>query len=1054
MRRILTAASLYSVTATALRTALLTSTPPIAAATALNRAGFASMTVAIDKPTVVERLDEIASPPLDERHYRWVKLSNGLEALLVHDKDAVLAAGALEVKDAGHFSDPASLPGLAHFVEHMCFLGTEREPEEGAFKAYLQRHGGSSNAFTGMEATGFHFSVGHGALPGALERFAAFFTCPLMREESCDREINAIDSEFRRNLQSDVRRLFQLTKSTSSHDHPFHKFSTGNLQTLGAASHPHEAVMAFYREHYLAGKMHLSVFGRESLDELEEQVVRCFADLRTERVAPPPSVYAAPANVEKTAAPTEDLAEPANGHANGQSNGHSNTAVPAISGPFSSQQRGAMLRATPVRETRMLRLMWELPPEKTYRESKLLRLLTSLGSQEGEGSLAWLLTQRLDPPLATSVSASSLYSLSDATVWGISVTLTPDGLANHEEVARHAYSFLQSLNNTVYSDGLPEYLLNERRTMSTLGFDFAEQAEPLPLVKAIASRMYLHEPAKLLAAPYEWPDAFDHDGLRTILESLTPERALLLLVDPAEIDEAERQTEPWYGTPHQLAPLPKETLAEWAKAPPHPELLVVPPSNPYVPDDVSMLKQPDIGAAPTKSDDPDAQRPPRLLTTAEEEAELGGRIWHLDSGKFDRPRASIITLLRTPVVTSGGPVSSVLSQIGAELLCDQLTTPLAPCGLAGLGWSVSAHSGGLMIQAAGYSQRLPKLSTDLAKALASFEPDPARFAVVREVLERALRNRRQERPLWHAQNAVTRTIGVPSHHYEEALAYVASDDCTPNAVASHMKELISANFIELLVHGNLLPDDAMRLGEEWRAILNAKPLPADCAPLPGFSLLPTVGEAEDGATKDAPETSLRLSGVAANKDEANSAIEVFHQIGELNLREEALLLTLSQIASKSAFHRLRTELQLGYVVQCGIRSVNRCRGLTVLIQSAVADPPKLEEEIEDWLVRFREGPLAELDSERYAEYQDAVARNLDEPPKTLHQEASALWPEILEGTHRWNHPRELAAEVRTLKVEELLEMFDERIAKGGKLRRKLASHWYSQAEDEKAKAAE
>ena len=33
---------------------------------------------------------------------------------------------------------------------------------------------------------------------------------PLMRESSCDREINAIDSEFRRNLQSDVRRLFQL----------------------------------------------------------------------------------------------------------------------------------------------------------------------------------------------------------------------------------------------------------------------------------------------------------------------------------------------------------------------------------------------------------------------------------------------------------------------------------------------------------------------------------------------------------------------------------------------------------------------------------------------------------------------------------------------------------------------------------------------------------------------------------------------------------------------------------------------------------------------------
>ena len=55
---------------------------------------------------------------------------------------------------------------------------------------------------------------------------------PLLREASCLREMNAVDSEFRRNLQSDARRIFQLVKSTSSPDHPFRKFSTGNLQTL------------------------------------------------------------------------------------------------------------------------------------------------------------------------------------------------------------------------------------------------------------------------------------------------------------------------------------------------------------------------------------------------------------------------------------------------------------------------------------------------------------------------------------------------------------------------------------------------------------------------------------------------------------------------------------------------------------------------------------------------------------------------------------------------------------------------------------------------------
>ena len=44
------------------------------------------------------------------------------------------------------------------------FLGTESFPEEGAFKAFLQKHGGSSNAFTGMETTGFHFVLQESAL--------------------------------------------------------------------------------------------------------------------------------------------------------------------------------------------------------------------------------------------------------------------------------------------------------------------------------------------------------------------------------------------------------------------------------------------------------------------------------------------------------------------------------------------------------------------------------------------------------------------------------------------------------------------------------------------------------------------------------------------------------------------------------------------------------------------------------------------------------------------------------------------------------------------------
>ena len=224
----------------------------LAAATAMRRP---MMTANLVQPRdtaaglfVLEQTDKVKSPPRDKKQYRWLRASNGLRVLLVHDPDTEKAAAALEVH-AGHFSDPDERPGLAHFTEHMMFhrgveseaghgwpaqarwligrrpraawgrseawpdtarslrqsqlaegratlcscstrtavshrrtpppgrfLGTESFPEEGAFKAFLQKHGGSSNAFTGMETTGFHFVLQERALRPALKHFSSFFT--------------------------------------------------------------------------------------------------------------------------------------------------------------------------------------------------------------------------------------------------------------------------------------------------------------------------------------------------------------------------------------------------------------------------------------------------------------------------------------------------------------------------------------------------------------------------------------------------------------------------------------------------------------------------------------------------------------------------------------------------------------------------------------------------------------------------------------------------------------------------------------------------------------
>jgi hypothetical protein len=77
-------------------------------------------------PPPPERVaNSMERPALDNRSYRVVKLQNELEALLIHDSETDKASGALDV-NVGSFSDTNDMPGLAHAVEHMLFMGTEK----------------------------------------------------------------------------------------------------------------------------------------------------------------------------------------------------------------------------------------------------------------------------------------------------------------------------------------------------------------------------------------------------------------------------------------------------------------------------------------------------------------------------------------------------------------------------------------------------------------------------------------------------------------------------------------------------------------------------------------------------------------------------------------------------------------------------------------------------------------------------------------------------------------------------------------------------------------
>lgn len=144
-------------------------------------------------------------------------------------------AAAAMVVGVGSMSDPPECPGLAHFLEHLLFMGSEKYPQENAYDVFISKHGGSDNAYTEMEYTVYHFEIIQEYLAKALDMFAQFFTSPLMLESSVERELNSIESEFQLVKNSDSSRLQQLMCHTCGYspaEHPFAKFSWGNLESL------------------------------------------------------------------------------------------------------------------------------------------------------------------------------------------------------------------------------------------------------------------------------------------------------------------------------------------------------------------------------------------------------------------------------------------------------------------------------------------------------------------------------------------------------------------------------------------------------------------------------------------------------------------------------------------------------------------------------------------------------------------------------------------------------------------------------------------------------
>ena len=481
---------------------------------------------------------QILQSPNDPRHYRALSLDNGLKVLLISDPTSDKAAASLEV-GVGSGDDPRHSQGLAHFLEHMLFLGTDKYPEAGDYQAYISRHGGSHNAFTAHDRTNYFFDIEQSKLEPALDRFSRFFIAPLFSPEYVDRERHAVHSEYQSKLKEDGRRSYAAVKQVINPAHRLATFAVGSINTLKdndqgkLTDHLH----SFYRQHYSADNMALVVLGRQSLDQLQALVKARFAEV-----------------------PRRQLSE-----------------RPAPVPLFKPGVLPAKLQIQSLKELRTLSLSFPVPPVEPYYDRKPLHYLSALIGHEGEGSLLAELKKR---GWANSLSAGPEFNYSDSAALAVNIGLTQAGLDNYPAVAELLFAQLKRIE----SDGINEWRYREQQQLSEIGFRFREPAKPMYEVLRLANQLHRYPTRELLHGDYLWAE-YDETLIRAYLKFLRPDNLLLTLTSP---DADTDQREPYFGTKYRFEPLDPALVARFEQADPI-AAQQVPEANPFIPQQLALL---------------------------------------------------------------------------------------------------------------------------------------------------------------------------------------------------------------------------------------------------------------------------------------------------------------------------------------------------------------------------------------------------------------------------------------------------------------------------------
>ena len=640
-------------------------------------------------------------------------------------------------------------------------------------------------------------------------------------------------------------------------------------------------------------------------------------------------------------------------------------------------QKGIIIHYVPALPRKVLRVEFRIDNNTAQFRSKTDELVTYLIGNRSPGTLSdWLQKQGLVEGIRAD---SDPVVNGNSGVLAISATLTDKGLAHRNDVVAAIFSYL----NLLREKGVDKRYFDELAHVLDLDFRYPSINRDMDYVEWLADTM-IRVPVEHTLDAVNIADKYDADAVKARLAMMTPQNARVWYISPAE---PHNKTAYFVDAPYQVDKISAEQFAIWQKKS-NQLSLSLPELNPYIPDDFTLN-------TPAEKYDR-----PQLI-----ENQPSLRVVYMPSRYFpDEPKADITMILRNPKAmdSARNQVIFALNDYLAGIALDQLANQAA---VGGISFSTGANNG-LMLNANGYTQRLPQLFQQLLKEYFSYTPtqeqlDQAKSWYV-QMMDSAEKGKAYDQAIMPVQ-MLSQVPYFPRETRRELLPSITLDE-----VMRYRDTLKANGRPEFMVVGNMTTEQSKTLASTVQTELGAH----------GNEWCRNQDVVVD------KKQSVIFEKAGSSTDSALAAVFAPPNVDEYSSSAAASL--LGQIVQPWFYNQLRTEEQLGYAVFAFPMNVGRQWGMGFLLQSSDKQPAYLWERYKAFFPTA-EAKLRAMKPEEFAQIQQAVIAQMTQAPQTLGDEASQLSKDFDRGNMRFDSRDKVVAQIKLLTPQKLADFFHQTV---------------------------